>query len=98
MTVAWEELTAQHEHRITFSETDGLGFVHHQNIARWFEQARETYFRKFGVPAVDLFRRQLYLAVRQLNVRYDSFIAYDDLISVRVGLTKLGRVALDFHY
>jgi hypothetical protein len=38
------------------------------------------------------------LALRQLNVRYDHFVAYEDKVTIRVALTKLGRVACDFHY
>lgn len=94
----WDDVTSHLEHRVTFSETDGLGFVHHRCAAIWFEQGREAYFRRFGTPASELFQRGWYLAVRQLNVRYESFIAYDQVLSIRVALTKLGRVACDFHY
>jgi acyl-CoA thioester hydrolase len=94
----WDEVTGHFEHRVTFSETDALGYVHHRCAAVWFEQAREVFFRRFGPTALDLYQRGWYLAVRQLNNRYDSFIGYEDQISVRVALTKLGRVAIDFHY
>jgi acyl-CoA thioester hydrolase len=94
----WDDVTAHLEHRVTFSETDGIGFVHHSNAASWFERGREVFFRRFGTPPVELVRRGWYLAMRQMNVRYDSFISYEDLLSIRVALTKLGRVACDFHY
>ncbi|MCA2981764.1 MAG: acyl-CoA thioesterase, partial [Myxococcaceae bacterium] len=94
----WDEVTAHVEHRVTFSETDGLGFAHHRCVVVWFEQAREAFFRRFGVPAVELYQKGWLPAVRQLNVRYDSFLAYEDRLSIRVALTKLGRVVCDFHY
>lgn len=94
----WDDVTSHVEHRVTFSETDGLGFVHHRCAAVWFEQSREAFFRRFGVPAAELFQRGWYLALRQLNVRYDSFIGYDHHLSIRGALTKLGRVYVDFHY
>ncbi|MFZ5444708.1 MAG: acyl-CoA thioesterase [Myxococcota bacterium] len=94
----WDDVTSHVEHRVTFSETDGLGYVHHRCAAVWFEQAREAFFRRFGMSAVELYKRGWYLALRQLNVRYDSFLAYDDHLSIRCALTKLGRVAVDFHY
>ena len=94
----WDAVTAHLEHRVTFSETDGLGAVHHRCVVVWLEQAREAFFRRFGVPAAELYQRGWYLAVRQLNVRYDAFVGYDAKLSVRVALTKLGRVAADFHY
>jgi len=94
----WDDVTSHVEHRVTFSETDGLGFVHHRCAAVWFEMARESYFRRFGMSAVELYKRGWYLAIRQLNNRYDSFVSYDDHLSIRCALTKLGRVAVDFHY
>jgi acyl-CoA thioester hydrolase len=97
-TPDWDATTAHVEHLVTFSETDGLGFVHHRCAAVWFEQAREAFFRRFSLPAVELYQRGWYLALRQLNVRYDSFIGYEHRLSTRVALTKLGRVAVDLHY
>lgn len=94
----WDDITAHIEHRVTFSETDALGFAHHRSIVVWFEQAREVFFRRYGTPAVELYKKGWLLAVRQLNVRYDSFLGYEDQLSIRVALTKLGRVACDFHY
>lgn len=96
--VKWDDVTAHVEHRVTFSETDGLGFVHHGNVASWFERAREAFFRRYHQTPAELTRKGHWLAMRQLNVRYDSFVGYEDLLSIRVALTKLGRVALDFHY
>ena len=61
----WDEVTSHFEHRVTFSETDGLGFVHHRCAAVWFEQAREGFFRRFGAPAAELYRKGWYLALRQ---------------------------------
>jgi acyl-CoA thioester hydrolase len=94
----WDEVTAHLEHRVTFSETDGLGYVHHSCAAIFYERAREVFFRRFGMSAIELYKRGWYLAVRQLNSRFDSFIGYEDQLSIRCALTKLGRVAADFHY
>jgi acyl-CoA thioester hydrolase len=98
MTSRWDDVTAHVEHRVTFSETDALGFVHHANSAVWFERAREAWFRRHSVPALELYLRGWYFAVRQLNVRYERFVGYEDVLSIRVALTKVGRVAADFHY
>ncbi len=84
--------------RVTFSEVDGLGYVHHSNAAIWFEQAREGYFRHFGVPFADFAKRGIYLAMRDLHVRYEEFVGYDDLIEVTCVLTKLMRVSCELHY
>ena len=98
MTPRLEALSAAFQKRVTFSEVDAVGYVHHSNAAIWFEQARETYFRKFQVPVLELSRAGVYLAMRDLQVRYDEFIGYDDVIEVRVALTRLLRVSLQMHY
>jgi len=84
--------------RVTFSEVDAVGYVHHANAALWFEQARESYFRHFEVPFVDFARRGIYLAMRDLHVRYEEFVGYDDEIQIRCAMTKLLRVSCELHY
>lgn len=93
-----EPFTAAFQKRVTFSEVDAVGYVHHANAAIWFEQAREAYFRKFDVPFVALARSGVYLAMRDLHVRYEEFVAYQDLIEVRVAMTKVLRVSCELHY
>lgn len=90
--------TVSFQKRVTFSEVDGLGYVHHSNAAIWFEQAREGYFRHFGVPVADFVRQGVFLAMRDLQVRYEEFVAFDDVIEVRCALTKLLRVSCELHY
>ncbi len=85
-------------HRVTFSEVDALGYVHHRCAAIWFEQARENYFRQHGVPFADYAARGIYLALRDLQVRYEEFVGYQDDISIKVALTKLLRVSCELHY
>lgn len=84
--------------RVTFSETDAVGAVHHRCAVVWFERAREAYFRERGVGVAHYAAQGLYLAVRELTVRYESFVRYDDELEIRAALTHLGRVALDVSY
>ena len=93
-----EPMTVAFQKRVTFSEVDAVGYVHHANAAIWFEQAREAYFRKFEVPVLELARKGIYMAMRDLHVRYEEFVGYDDVIEVRVAMTKLLRVSCELHY
>ena len=98
MTARLDAFSAAFQKRITFSEVDAVGYVHHANAAIWFEQARETYFRKFQIPFLELSKAGVYLAMRALQVRYEEFVGYDDVIEVRVAMTRLLRVSLQMHY
>jgi len=91
-------VTESIEHRVTFSEVDALGYVHHSRAAIWFEQSREAYYRKFGVEFLRLSKAGFYLAVRKLEVQYDAFVGYDDVLRITCALTMIGRVHLDLHY
>lgn len=93
-----EAVTAKVEHRVTFSEVDALGYVHHARAPVWFEMAREAYYKKFGVEFVRLSREGFYLAVRRWEAHYESFVGYQDLLEVTCALTMIGRVHLDLHY
>ena len=98
MNPALEAVTASIHHRVTFSEVDAVGAVHHSCAAVWFEQAREAYYRKFDIDFVRLSKAGYYLAVRKLEIQYDAFISYDDELRVTTALTMIGRVHLDMHY
>jgi acyl-CoA thioester hydrolase len=98
MRLSLEAVTAHVEHRVTFSEVDALGYVHHARAPVWFEMSREAYYRKFGVEFVRLSKAGFYLAVRKLELQFDAFVGYDDLIRITCALTMIGRVHLDLHY
>ena len=77
--------------------------LHGGFVVAWESSAQDgsgdgIYFRRYGTSARELFLKGWFLAVRQLNVRFDHFLGYDDHLSIRCALTKLGRVAVDFHY
>src|SRR5688572_1589248 len=93
-----EQVSGCYAHRVTFSEVDALGFAHHSHAAVWCEIARENYFRKFGVRFKEFAERGSFLAMRELSLKYEEFIGYDDLVEVRTVMTKLGRVNLDMEY
>ena len=39
-----------YQHKVHYYETDKMGFVHHSNYVRWFEEARDDYFNQTDVP------------------------------------------------
>ena len=32
-----------YQHKVQYYETDQMGFVHHSNYIRWFEEARDDF-------------------------------------------------------
>jgi acyl-CoA thioester hydrolase len=82
--------------RIRFIDTDASGRIHYTAMFRYFESAEIEFFRTLGVS---------YNAARGYNLPrvhvecdFMRVIGHDDLITIEVSLTKLGRssIRLDF--
>jgi YbgC/YbaW family acyl-CoA thioester hydrolase len=84
--------------RVTYSEVDALAYAHHGAAVIWFEQAREAYFRDLGLAFMDFAREGEFFALRELSIKYQDFVAYQDLVEVRAAVTRLARVSCDMHY
>lgn len=84
--------------RVRFAETDQMGIVHHAAYIVWFEEGRSAYTREAGVPYAALEELGYSLAVSEIQARYIFPARYDQAITVRTCLTKLGSRGLTFVY
>lgn len=84
--------------RVRYSETDQMGVTYYANYFVWFEVGRTEYFRSKGVDYQKIEERGIYLAVVEAQCRYLAPTRYDDLITVRTWIEKLGKSSLRFGY
>lgn len=82
--------------RAKYSETDQMGFVHHSNYARYYENARWELFRKFLLPYDQIEKDGLLMPVVKMNARFIKPIRYDDEVSIVTRIAKLPKATLDF--
>jgi acyl-CoA thioester hydrolase len=85
-------------HRVSYGETDVMGWVYYGEYLHLFERARGHFIREFGVSYAEVERRGLYLPVREARCRYRKAISYDDLIYIRAGVSQWKRASLTFAY
>ncbi len=85
-------------HRVSYGETDAMGYVYYAEYLHYFERARSQYIRELGMSYAEAERRGVFLPVREAGCRYRVPSRYDDLIWIRAGISKWGRASLDFVY
>jgi acyl-CoA thioester hydrolase len=84
--------------RVIYGDTDQMGVVYYANYFRYFEFARNEYFRARGGNYRELERDGLMLPVVDARCTYKAPARYDDLLVIEVEVTELRRASLAFEY
>ena len=85
--------------RVRFADTDADGGVYFANYLTYFAGARHELFRKVGI---DIRRLAEEDGLRMLSVetscRYRAMAYFDDLLTVRVSVERLGNTSSTFSF
>jgi len=83
--------------RVYYEDTDAGGVVYYANYLKFMERARTEWLRTRGLGQDVLFKEQdLVFAVRSLSIDYIRPARLDDLLQVRVTVSKLRRASIVF--
>ncbi len=86
-------------HYVSYGETDAMGVLYYAEYLHICERARGYISRELGFSYNQLEKeKQLFLPVREAEMRYRSPIRYDDLIYVRTAVTELKKASIRFGY
>ncbi|THB67113.1 MAG: acyl-CoA thioesterase [Desulfovibrio sp.] len=86
-------------HRVSYGETDAMGWVYYGNYFELFERGRGEYIRTLtGMSYFDVEERGILLPVREASCRYRAPARYDELIMIRTGIQEWGRASMTFVY
>lgn len=78
--------------RVYFQDTDAGGVVYHASYVNFMERARTEWMRGFGFSNAGLMKELgVVFVVRSLKLDYLKPALLDDLLSVSVQLTAIGR-------
>lgn len=84
--------------RVDYSLTDAMGFMHHSNYARVYENARWEYFRHIGLPYSEIENQGFWIPVIGMELKYHKPAFYDDQVEVTVTISSLPRVKMPVKY
>ncbi|WP_417848712.1 acyl-CoA thioesterase [Thalassoglobus sp.] len=94
MSSDWFEM----EIRVRYCETDAMGVLHHMNYLAYFEVARTELFRERGGNYRELEERGFFLVIVKAECNYKRPSHYDDLLRIRVRVSKLTGAKLEHEY
>ena len=86
------------EHRVSYGETDAMGYLYYAEYLHLFERARGDYIRNLGMSYAGIEQQGIMLPVRESRCRYRRPAHYDDLLRISIGISELRRASLTFVY
>ncbi len=88
----------EHTTRVRYGETDRMGVVYHANYFLYFEAGRTEYMRRRGIRYRDLEEEGILLSVTRVGAVFHAGARYDDLLTIRTGVTRLTKARIRFEY
>ena len=88
----------RHSHRVTYSLCTVGNHIYYSRYLDLLEAARGEFFRHLGTTFLQLQEQGVIFPVFECHMRYRGAARYDDLLTIEVWLTELGRVRHTFNY
>ena len=90
--------THQVQIRVTYADTDQMGYVYYGNYARYYEIGRVEALRSLGFSYKEMEASGIMMPVYENNSRYLQPALYDDLLTVKVLVRNPPSARMVFEY
>ena len=84
--------------KVSYSDTDQMGFVHHSNYCRYYETARWELFQAIGIPYRELEKTGIIMPVIDMKFHFIKPAFYDEELMVFTQILHLKGARLTFQY
>jgi|LGVE01.1.fsa_nt_gb acyl-CoA thioester hydrolase len=91
-------LSYSYKIRVNYSDTDKMGFVHHSNYAKIYENARWETLRHFGIPYSEIESQGIFMPVINMDFKFIKPAYYDDVLTVVTRISELPSVKMNFAF
>jgi len=81
-----------------YHETDQMGIIHHSNYVKWMEEARIEYMDSVGLGYRAMEEEGIASPVVGITVDYKKAVRFDDLVEVRVSVSRYTGASIELHY
>jgi acyl-CoA thioester hydrolase len=88
----------RHSYRVTYSTCTVGNHIYYGRYLDVLEAARGEFFRHLGVTLLELQEQGVIFPVIECRLRYRGAARYDDLLSIEIWLTELGRIRQTFNH
>jgi len=84
--------------RVSYSDTDQMGFMHHSNYFKYYETARWELFRSIGIPYPEIEKEGIILPVVNASVKFIISAFYDQEITINTQIKSFKGPRIVFEY
>ena len=84
--------------RVNYSDTDKMGFVHHSNYVKFYENARWEILRHLGIPYSDIESSGIFMPVIDMSFRFIKSAYYDELLTVTTTISEIPKSRIKFEF
>lgn len=92
------KLLASKEIEVRFSEVDSMSIVWHGSYAKYFEDAREEFGRKYDLGYLKIFGEGFYAPLVKLNFDYKKPLIYGNKMVVEIEYLPTEAAKICFKY
>ena len=83
-------------HRVTYAECTVGNHIYYARYLNLLETARGEFFRSIGHPFLQLQEADFIFPVVEVQLCYKAPARYDDLLTIEISLSELGKIRLNF--
>jgi acyl-CoA thioester hydrolase len=84
--------------RVSYCDTDQMGYAHHSNYLKYYEMARWNMFRHWGLPYKEIEEAGMLLPVVGVRMQYLKPAFYDEELTIETNLIALNGPKLIFGF
>jgi acyl-CoA thioester hydrolase len=84
--------------RVRYADTDMMGIVYYGTYPVYFEVGRSEYMREKGFSYRNFEEMGYHLVVSAMEIKYYNPALYDDLLTVRTGVSDIQSRGVTFDY
>ena len=92
------KIIIQTHFRVSYSDTDQMGFMHHSSYLKYYETARWELFRSIGIPYKSIEDEDIIFPVTEASIRYIKPARYDQDITVDTTIKSFRGPRVIFEY
>lgn len=93
-----KKLFATKEIEVRFSEVDSMGIVWHGSYAKYFEDAREEFGKKYNLGYLRIFDENYYAPLVNLDFSYKKPLVYGDKAIIEIHFLNSPAAKICFEY
>ena len=92
------ELLHETQIRVTYKDTDRMGYSYYGNYPTYYEIGRTEFLRELDLTYKQLEDDGFLLPIVKMNIQYLKPARYDDLLTIKTYYKKLHSVKVEFEY